>query len=158
METIMALMLVSPAIPPGGEIPAQYTCDGTDISPPLSWSGVPQGTQSLVLVVEDPDAPSGVFRHWAAFEIPPGSHGLEAGYTAARPAAGFREARNDFGKPGYSGPCPPKGHGIHHYDFRLLAISQPTLQLGPAATAAEVLRAAQPYVIQQTELAGTYHR
>jgi len=96
-------MLASPAIPPGGEIPAQYTCDGTDISPPLSWSGVPQGTQSLVLVVEDPDAPSGVFRHWAAFDIPPGSHGLDAGYAATRPAAGFRGARNDFGQPGYGG-------------------------------------------------------
>ena len=154
----MPLMLTSPAIPPGGEIPAQYTCNGTDISPPLSWSGVPQGTQSLVIVVEDPDASSGVFRHWAAFDIPPGAHGLEGGYTAARPATGLHEARNDFGKIGYSGPCPPVGHGTHHYDFRLLAISRPTLDLGAAATAAEVLRAAQPYVIQQTQLVGTYHR
>jgi Raf kinase inhibitor-like YbhB/YbcL family protein len=158
METVMPLVLVSPAIPPGGEIPAQYTCDGTDISPPLSWSGVPQGTQSLVVVIEDPDAPSGVFRHWAAFDIPPGSPGLDAGYTATRPATGLHEARNDFGKIGYSGPCPPKGHGIHHYHFRLLAISRPTLELGAAATAAEVLKAAQPYLIQQTELVGTYHR
>jgi Raf kinase inhibitor-like YbhB/YbcL family protein len=154
----MPLMLVSPAIPPGGEIPAQYTCDGTDISPPLSWSGVPQGTQSLVLVVEDPDAPTGVFRHWAAFDIPPGSHGLDAGYAAARPATGFREARNDFGQPGYGGPCPPKGHATHHYHFRLLAISRPTLDLGAAATAADVLRAAQPYMVQQTNLIGTYRR
>jgi Raf kinase inhibitor-like YbhB/YbcL family protein len=151
-------MLVSPAMPPGGEIPAQYTCDGADISPPLSWSGVPQGTQSLVLVVDDPDAPSGVFRHWAAFDIPPGSHGLDAGYTAARPAAGFREGRNDFGNTGYNGPCPPRGGGTHHYHFRLLAISRPTLDLRPPATAADVLRAAQPYLIQQTELVGTYRR
>jgi Raf kinase inhibitor-like YbhB/YbcL family protein len=119
---------------------------------------VPQDTQSLVLVVEDPDAPSGVFRHWAAFDIPPSSHGLDGGYTAARTVAGFHEARNDFGKPGYSGPCPPKGHGIHHYPFRLLAISRPTLELGGPATAADVLRAVQPYVIQQTDLVGTYHR
>jgi Raf kinase inhibitor-like YbhB/YbcL family protein len=154
----MALMLVSPAIPPGGDIPAQYTCDGADISPPLAWSGVPQGTQSLVLVVEDPDAPSGVFRHWAAFDIPAGARGLDAGYSENRPAVGFREARNDFGKLGYGGPCPPKGHGAHHYHFRLLAISRPTLDLRPPATALDVLRAAQPYVTQQTELVGTYRR
>src|ERR1700719_645379 len=67
----MPLMLASPAIPPGAEIPAQYTCDGADISPPLSWSDVPAGTGSLVLVIEDPDAPSGAFRHWAVFDIPP---------------------------------------------------------------------------------------
>lgn len=154
----MAMMLASPAVPPGGEIPSQYTCDGADISPPLSWSGAPQGTQSFVLVVEDPDAPSGVFRHWAAFDIPAGSHDLGAGYSANRPAAGFREARNDFGKLGYSGPCPPKGHGTHHYHFRLLAVSRPTLELRAPATAADVLRATQPYIIQQIELTGTYHR
>jgi Raf kinase inhibitor-like YbhB/YbcL family protein len=98
----MPLMLVSPAIPPGSEIAAQYTC---------------------VLVVEDPDAPSGVFGHWAVFDIPAGLNGLAAGYSTTRPATGFHEARNDFGKMGYGGPCPPKGHGTHHYHFRLFAIS-----------------------------------
>ena len=154
----MPLMLLSPAIPPGGEIPTQYTCDGADISPPLSWSGVPAGTQSLVLGVEDPDAPSGVFRHWTVFDIPPASRGLDAGYSANRPIAALHEARNDFDKTGYSGPCPPRGGGIHHYHFRLLAISRPTLDLKTPAAALDVLRAAQPYVIQQTELVGTYHR
>ena len=154
----MPLMLASPAIPPGGEIPPQYTCDGTDISPPLQWSGVPNGTRSLVLVVEDPDAPSGIFRHWGAFDIPASSRGLDAGYSAARPAAGFHEARNDFGKPGYGGPCPPKGHGVHHYYFRLFAISRPALDLRAPATALDVLNAAQPYVIERTELVGTYRR
>ncbi len=154
----MPLMLASPAIPPGAEIPRQYTCDGTDLSPPLTWSGVPEGTRSLVVVVEDPDAPSGVFRHWAAFDIPVSSHSLDAGYSANRPAAGFHEARNDFGKVGYSGPCPPHGHGFHHYHFRLLAVSRPTLDLKPSASAHDVLRAAQPFAIQQTELVGTYRR
>ncbi len=154
----MPLMLASPAIPPGGEMAAQYTCDGADISPPLSWSDVPAGTGSLVLVVEDPDAPSGTFRHWAVFDIPPASRGLDAGYSANRPIAALHEARNDFGKTGYSGPCPPKGAGTHHYHFRLLAISRPTLDLRAPAAALDVLRAAQPYVIQQTELVGTYHR
>jgi hypothetical protein len=151
-------MLASPAIPPNGEIPAQYTCDGADISPPLSWSDVPAGTGSLVLVVEDPDAPSGTFRHWAVFDIPPTSRGLDAGYSANRPVAALHQARNDFGKTGYSGPCPPKGGGTHHYHLRLLAIGRPTLDLRAPPAALDVLKAAQPYVIQQTELVGTYHR
>jgi len=154
----MPLMLTSPAIPPGSEIAAQYTCDGSDISPPLSWSGAPEGTRSLVLVVEDPDAPSGTFRHWVVFDIPPASRGLEAGYSANRPAAGLHEGRNDFGKTGYGGPCPPSGHGTHHYHFRLLAISRPTLDLRTAAPALDVLKAAQPYVIQQAEFVATYRR
>ncbi len=154
----MPLMLVSPAFPPGGEIPPEYTCDGADISPPLSWSGLPDGTKSLVLVVEDPDAPSGTFRHWAAFDIPAGARGLDRGYGPSRPGQGFREARNDFGKAAYGGPCPPRGHGVHHYHFRLLAISRPTLDLRALSTAAEVLKAAQPYAIRSVELVGTYHR
>jgi Raf kinase inhibitor-like YbhB/YbcL family protein len=154
----MALMLASPAFASGGQIPAEYTCDGADISPPLSWSGAPAGTGSLVLIIEDPDAPSGTFRHWAAFDIPPGTSGLATGYGGNRPASGFREARNDFGSQGYGGPCPPRGGGVHHYEFRLLAISLPRLDLAPAASAVEVTQAAQPYVIQQTELIGTYQR
>lgn len=154
----MPLLLASPAIPVGGDIPSQYTCDGADISPPLMWSGLPDGTKSLVLVVEDPDAPSGVFRHWAVFDIPAAARGLDGGYSVNRPVAGFREARNDFGKTGYGGPCPPKGHGTHHYHFRLLAISRPNLDLKPAATALDVLKAAESYALQQTELVGTYRR
>jgi hypothetical protein len=152
----MPLILVSPAIPPGSEIAVYMR--RADISPPLRWSGLPDGTKSLVLVVEDPDAPSGVFRHWAVFDISAGSSGLEAGYSATRPATGFREARNDFGKVGYGGPCPPSGHGTHHYHFRLFAISRPTLDLRTPATALDVLKAAEPYVIQQAELTGAYHR
>jgi len=112
----------------------------------------------LVLVVEDPDAPSGTFRHWAVFDIPPGSRGLDAGYSTSRPAAGLHEARNDFGKTGYGGPCPPPGHGTHHYHFRLLAISRPTLDLRGGTPALDVLKAAQPYLIQQAEFVATFHR
>lgn len=153
----MPLLLISPAFPPGGDIPAQYTCDGSDISPPLSWSGVPAGTQSLVVVINDPDAPSGVFQHWAAFDISPNSSGLAAGY-GPRPASGFREGVNDFGRTGYGGPCPPRGAGAHHYHFRLLALNRATLELGSAGRDAEVLRAAEPYAIGRAELVGTYHR
>jgi Raf kinase inhibitor-like YbhB/YbcL family protein len=123
------MMLASPAFPPGGNIPAEYTCDGSDISPPLSWSGAPAGTKSFVLLVEDPDAPSGTFRHWAAFDIPPTATEMPAGFGPRRPAADFREAVNDFGNKGYGGPCPPA-----------------------------VLQAAQPYAIARTEFVGTYRR
>jgi Raf kinase inhibitor-like YbhB/YbcL family protein len=158
VEPTMPLMLASPAIPPSGEIPSQYTCDGADISPPLTWSGLPSGTQSLIVVVEDPDAPSGVFHHWAAFGMPAGSRGLDAGCSKTRPAAGFQEAHNDLGKSDYGDPCPPKGHGTHHYHFHLLALSRPTLDLKAPATGLDVVRAAEPYVIERTELVGTYHR
>jgi phosphatidylethanolamine-binding protein (PEBP) family uncharacterized protein len=124
----MPLLLASPAIPPGGEIRSQYSCDGAGISPPLTWCGLPNGTESLVLVVKYPNA------------------------------GGFHEARNDLRKAGYGGPCPPKGLGIRHYHLRLLAISMPTLNLKPRATAADVLRTAQPYAIQRAELVGTYYR
>jgi Raf kinase inhibitor-like YbhB/YbcL family protein len=154
----MPLMLASPAISPGGDISPEYTCDGADISPPLTWSGVPNGTESFVLVLEDPDAPSGVFHHWAVFDIPADSRGLNSGYGRFRPTVGFHEARNDFGKPGYGAPCPPKGHGIHHYHFRLFAVSRPTLDLSASATVPTVLKAVEPYVIQRAELVGTYHR
>jgi Raf kinase inhibitor-like YbhB/YbcL family protein len=138
----MPLLLACPAIPPGGEIRSRCTCDGAGISPALTWSRLQDGIKSLVLVVED----------WGAFDIPAGSRGLDTGYSANRPAGGFHEARNDLGKLGYGGPCPPKEHGIHHYHFRLLAISQPTLDLKPTATAADVLRTAQPYASQRAEL------
>lgn len=153
----MPLLLASPAFAPGGQIPAEYTCSGADISPPLTWSGVPAGTRSLVLEVEDRDAPGATFRHWAVFDIPASARGLPAGYGPIRPAGGARQTRNDFGRPGYGGPCPPPGPA-HHYTFRLLAIGRPTLDLAASATPVDVLRTAQPYVIQQTELIGTYQR
>jgi Raf kinase inhibitor-like YbhB/YbcL family protein len=146
------MMLSSPAIPPDGEIPVQYTCDAGDIAPPLAWSGVPNGAQSLVLVVEDPDAPGGVFMHWAAYDIAPGIKGLVAG-----PHPYLREAQNDFGKSGYGGPCPPQGTS-HHYHFQLLALNRANLDLGPAPTATEVLRAAEPYAIDRAEFVATYRR
>ena len=153
----MPFVLTSPAFASGSAIPAEYTCDGSDISPPLAWSGTPSGTRSLVLVVEDPDAPGGTFRHWAAFDIAPTAAGLAAGYGAGRPGDRVREARNDFGQPGYRGPCPPPGPA-HHYHFRLLAIGRPSLDLTPAADAVDVLRAAARYAIRTTELVGTYRR
>jgi Raf kinase inhibitor-like YbhB/YbcL family protein len=153
----MPFLLISPAFPPGAAIPAEYTCDGADISPPLAWSGIPGDTASLVLIVEDPDAPAGIFRHWAAFDIAPGVAGLAAGYGRDRPGAGFREAQNDFGGSGYRGPCPPPGTA-HRYHFRLFAIRRAHLDLTPSAPALAVEQAAQPYVIAEADLVGTYRR
>lgn len=151
----MPLTLTSPGLPPSGDIPKQYTCDGSDISPPLAWSGAPEGTAGFVLVVEDPDAPGRVFRHWAAYNISADTTKLDAGYHAGTPAP-FAEARNDFGKVGYSGPCPPPGNQ-HRYVFMLMALSRPlTLAASPDAQA--VITAARPYMIGRADLILRYQR
>ena len=152
----MPLLLTSPALPPGGDIPKQYTCDGNDISPPLAWSGSPPGTRSFALIVEDPDAPGRVFRHWAAYNIAATTMSLPAGYHAGAPSP-FAEARNDFGKIGYSGPCPPPG-SRHRYVFTLMALSQPRLVLPPSADAEAVISAALPYMIGRADLTASYQR
>src|SRR4051812_30845243 len=103
--TLTKLSLNSTAFAEGQTIPTQYTCDGADQSPPLAWGEPPQGTQSFALVVDDPDAPSGLFRHWAVYDIPAGTRSLDAGQATGS------QAVNGFGKTGYGGPCPPKGHG-----------------------------------------------
>jgi Raf kinase inhibitor-like YbhB/YbcL family protein len=99
-----------------------------------------------------------MFRHWAAFDIPPGRSVLDEGYGTGRSADGFREAVNDFGKPGYGGPCPPPGHGTHHYHFRLLALREARLALPASPRCAQVLEAAKPLAIEEAELIGTYAR
>lgn len=152
----MPLLLTSPGLPPAGDIPKQYTCDGSDISPPLAWSGAPKGTASFALVVEDPDAPGGTFRHWAAYDIPATATRLAAGYHAGAPAP-FPEGKNDFGKTGYSGPCPPPGTR-HRYVFTLIALSRPKLSLPAAPGAAAVITAALPYMIGRAALTLSYRR
>ena len=141
----MPLLLTSPGLPPG-----------SDISPPLAWSGVPAKAASLALVVEDPDAPGGTFRHWAAYNIPASAASLAGGYRAGAPTP-FAEARNDFGKTGYSGPCPPPGRP-HRYVFTLLALSQSRLSLPPGAAAEAVITAALPYVVGRADLTLRYQR
>ena len=152
----MPLLMTSPALPPGGEIQKQYTCDGSDISPPLAWSNVPKGTQSFALVVEDPDAPGGTFRHWAAYNIPATTTGLPAGFRAGAPAP-FAQAQNDFGKIGYSGPCPPPG-SRHRYVFTLMALGASALPIPPSPEAKAVISAALPYMVGRAELVSSYQR
>lgn len=152
----MPLLLTSPALPPAGDIAKQYTCDGSDISPPLAWSGAPKGTAGFALVFEDPDAPGRVFRHWAIYDIPAGTTRLPAGYHAGSPAP-FAEARNDFGKIGYSGPCPPSG-SRHRYVFTLIALSAPRLNLPASPDAQAVITAALPYMVGRADLTASYQR
>jgi Raf kinase inhibitor-like YbhB/YbcL family protein len=152
----MAFVLRSPAFAEGQAIPKKYTCDGDNISPPLEWSGAPAGTQSFVLVIEDPDAPSGVFRHWAVYNIPPQQTSLPEGVSEGARTGELSQGVNDYGHHRYDGPCPPPGHGTHHYHFRMAALDTPRLNVSPNAKVAEIWRAAQPHSLAIAELVGTY--
>ncbi|MGZ9053122.1 MAG: YbhB/YbcL family Raf kinase inhibitor-like protein [Rhodoplanes sp.] len=115
-----AMRLSSSAFPDGGVIPRRFTCDGEDVSPPLEWTDVPSGARSLVLLCDDPDAPAGTWHHWAIYDIPADRTGLADDADHDSSKAGFKQAINDFRRPGYNGPCPPRRRGAHHYHFRLL--------------------------------------
>jgi Raf kinase inhibitor-like YbhB/YbcL family protein len=132
-------------------IPSRHSCEGEDVSPPLRWTSVPEGTRSLALVVDDPDAPGGVFTHWIAWGLDPGSDGLGEGEAAPS------EGQNDFGTTGYRGPCPPPGHGRHRYVFRLYAIDAEP-ELGSGAAKAELEQAIEGHILTTADLVGTYER
>jgi Raf kinase inhibitor-like YbhB/YbcL family protein len=144
------------AFAPGAPIPDKYTCAGDNLSPALSFSGVPAGTKSLALVVDDPDAPAGTFVHWVVYNIPPQTTHLEAGVQRG-PAmrGGAVQGRNDFGQTGYGGPCPPPG-SPHHYHFRLYALNSPITP--QSATAPDVERAMQGHILASAEMVGTFER
>ena len=153
----MTLAVSSSAFQEGGEIPTKYTCEGQDVSPVLTWSEPPAGTQSFVLIVDDPDAPVGVFTHWVLFNLPADSRGLpEAVPTQNQLPDGSLQGKNDFGKIGYGGPCPPPGRP-HRYQFTLYALDQ-TLDLKAGASKKQVLDAMQGHILAQGRLTGTYQR
>ena len=148
----MRFTLTSAAFADGQPIPARFDHAHGDVSPALSWDGVPEGTAELVLLVDDPDAPiEGSFVHWVLFGLAPDLTGLDE----AERAAAARHGINGFGKPGYLGPAPPAGHGIHHYVFRLLAIDQP-LKIDGQPTYAKVETAAAGHVLAEARLVGVY--
>lgn len=119
------MIIESPAFKNEERLPVVYTCEGENLSPPLSWSGVPENTEALVLIVDDPDAPSGNFTHWAVYNLPPTPSRLDEGVSLSnRFSEGLREGVNSMGKQGYSAPCPPRGASEHRYFFRLYALSQ----------------------------------
>ncbi len=153
----MALTLSSSAFNPGAEIPKQYTCEGKDVSPPLSWSGTPAGTKSFALIADDPDAPVGTWVHWVLYDLPANATELPQGVPPSETLpSGGTQGTNDFRKTGYGGPCPPPGKP-HRYFFKLYALDAPT-KLKARATKAEVLRAIEGHVLAQAELMGTYKR
>lgn len=153
----MPLRLTSTAFPSDGTIPVVHTCDGADTAPPLAWSGAPANTKSLVLIVDDPDAPDPkapkqTYVHWVLYDIPPSTTGLTA--EQSKPA-GARDGVNDWKKTGYGGPCPPIGR--HRYYFKLYALDT-TLGELHAPNKAAVERAMRGHVLEQAELMGTYER
>lgn len=153
----MSLLLKSRAFAQGGQIPRKYTCDGMNVSPPLEWSGVSAGTKSLLLVCYDPDAPGITFQHWVAYNIPPDLQRLEERPAATRDER-FMQAVNSFGKSGYGGPCPPRGHGPHNYHFRLSALKHDIEGTSAKTTCAEIIERAKHLEIGASELVGVYER
>lgn len=151
------LSLSSPAFLDGDKIPIKYTCQGQDVSPPLAWNEPPAGTQSFVLIVNDLGAPRGVFPHWIVFNVPPNSRELpESVPTQAQLPGGAIQGKNDFGRIGYGGPCPPPGRP-HQYQFTLYALDR-SLGLEPGAFRAQLVNAMQGHILAQSQLVGTYKR
>lgn len=154
----MALRIESSAFQDQGEIPMRYTCDAEDTSPPLSWSGVPADSRSLVLILDDPDAPDPAaprmtWVHWVLYNIPPGSTGLPEAVTQLPP--GTLEGTNDWKRTGYGGPCPPVGR--HRYFHKLYALDSVLPDLGEP-TKPELEQAMKGHVIDQAVLMGTYRK
>jgi Raf kinase inhibitor-like YbhB/YbcL family protein len=155
----MAMTLDSPAFKQDGLIPSKYTCEGEDVSPPLTWDGVPEGTKSLVLIIDDPDAPDPkapqmVWVHWVVYNIPPDTKGLPENAIKAGLPQGSAVGVNDFKKTGYGGPCPPIGR--HRYFHKLYALDV-TLNLGKA-TKSQIEQAMKGHVLADAELIGTYQK
>ncbi len=156
----MGFTLTSRAFEPAAEIPARYTCDGPDLSPPLAWSDVPEGTRSLVLIVDDPDAPDPsapklTWVHWVLYNIPPSISGLPEATDHQDLPSGTVEGLNDWRRTGYRGPCPPTGR--HRYFLKLYALDTVLPDLG-SATKAQLQREMEEHVLGKTELTGTYER
>jgi len=147
----MTITLQSSAFSEGSTIPEKYTCEGPDVSPPLSWSGVPEEAQSLVLIADDPDAPAGTWVHWVIFNIPPDTGEFPEGVTDLG-----TEGKNDFNRTGYGGPCPPPGNA-HRYFFKLYALDT-TLDLSPRATKQDLVKAMEGHVLAQGQLMGKFSR
>ncbi|MEW5870118.1 MAG: YbhB/YbcL family Raf kinase inhibitor-like protein [Chloroflexota bacterium] len=153
----MTLQITSSAFSEGGNIPQKYTCDGEDASPPLAWSGVPAGTQSLALIADDPDAPVGTWVHWVLYNIPPDLPGLPEGIAKTASVEGTgQQGNNGFRKAGYGGPCPPKGKP-HRYFFKLYALDT-VLGLEAGASKADLEKAMQGHILAQGQLMGLYGR
>jgi len=153
----MTFSISSSSFSQGGEIPRKFTCDGVDVSPELSWTGAPAGTQSFALIADDPDAPVGTWTHWVLYDLPSQTAALPEGVSKVDEVpSGGRQGRNDFRKIGYGGPCPPPGRP-HRYFFKLYALDR-MLNLKPGSSKQEVEQAMQNHILGKAELMGKYQR
>lgn len=155
------MVIQSTAFGPHEPIPRQFTGEGADLSPQLTWSDVPAGTKELALICDDPDAPRPEpWVHWVIYRIPPEADGLPENVpqtdTVSQPA-GAVQGENSWGRTGYGGPLPPPGSGVHHYHFKLYALDT-TLDAGPGLTKDDLLSAMQGHILAEAELVGTYRR
>jgi Raf kinase inhibitor-like YbhB/YbcL family protein len=153
----MSLTISSPSFSNGGDIAKKFTCDGTDVSPQLSWTDPPAGTKTFALLADDPDAPVGNWNHWTMWNLPPNLRGLPEGVSKeARLPDGSEQGSNDFRKPGYNGPCPPPGKP-HRYYFKLFALDA-NLELKPGAGKKQLETAMKGHILAQSEWMGRYGR
>jgi Raf kinase inhibitor-like YbhB/YbcL family protein len=151
----MAFQISTSAFRNSSPIPKKFTCDGPDVSPPLSWTDPPPKTKSFALVTDDPDAPSGLWVHWVLYDLPADTRKLPEGVARdPRLPNGALQGRNDFGKTGYNGPCPPRG-SAHRYFFKLYALDSPT-GLKAGATKAELERVMSGHILAQAQLVGVF--
>ena len=152
----MALEISSTAFSEGEMIPTRYTCDGPDVSPDLSWSGVPDTARTLALICDDPDAPMGTWVHWVLYNLPAETRALpEAAPPNAELADGSRHGQNSWRRLGYGGPCPPSG--THRYSFKLYALDA-VFDLAPGAGKEQLLQAMEGHILGQAEVMGIYSR
>ncbi len=152
----MSIDVASSAFEEGGVMPARYTCDGLDVSPPLSWSSLPDGTQSFALIADDPDVPSGTFVHWVLYNVPPDRRRLPEDVPNRETLpSGAAQGVNGAGSVGYMGPCPPGG--THRYVFKVYALDT-RLNLGAGATKGDLLDAMEGHVLTQGRQTATYRR
>ena len=151
----MALKLTIAAFADGGQIPKLHSCEGADVSPSVEWTGAPSSTRSLALIVDDPDAPAGTWNHWLLYDLAPAVHSLAQGYKPGKVGV---SGANDFGRTGYGGPCPPKGHGPHRYYFRLYALDVASLGLAAGAKRRDLDRAMRGHVLAEAQYMGRYER
>jgi Raf kinase inhibitor-like YbhB/YbcL family protein len=151
------MQLTSTAFAEGAAIPAKYTCDARNVSPPLKWSGAPEGTKSLALIADDPDAPVGTWVHWVIYDLPAPTTELAEDLPKGQfMASGAKQGLNDFKHLGYGGPCPPHGK-THRYFFRIYALDA-VLDLKPGLTKKELEHAMEKHILAQGQLMGTYQR
>jgi len=149
----MAFKLNVDGFSEGAPIPKRFTCDGEDVSPHLHWTGEPPDNKSFALIMDDPDAPGRTWNHWLVWDIPADIHSLPEGSDAVG-----KSGKNDFGRSGYGGPCPPRAKGPHRYFFRLYALDTPSLRLGAGANRLALEKALQRHILAEAQYMGRYGR